>query len=70
MIGALAMMPVAWGLVRHSLTIPEAAKRAAILLVALALVETVILPLIGPLLQPTTANAHESSDASARDGSS
>ena len=52
MIGAVGMLPIAIGLLQNSLTIPEAAKRAVILLVVLAAVEAVLMPLIVPLLQP------------------
>lgn len=52
LIGALALMPIGWGLVQHTMSIPEAAKRALIVFVALSLVEMILLPLLGPMLQP------------------
>ena len=51
-VGALALLPIAWGLVQHTLSIPEAAKRSMILLVGLWLVERLVLPLLGPMLSP------------------
>ena len=54
-IGAVALLPIAWGLMNHTMAIPEAAKRAVIVLVALWLLEAIVLPLLGPMLQPREA---------------
>ena len=51
-LGAVALLPIAWGLMRHTMPIPEAAKRAVIVLVVLWLLEAVVLPLLTPMLQP------------------
>ena len=51
-IGAVALLPIAWGLISHTMAIPEAAKRAVIVLVALWVLDAVVLPLLGPMLQP------------------
>lgn len=64
-IGAVALLPIAWGLMNHTMAIPEAAKRAVIVLVALWLLEAVVLPLLGPMLQPRETPATEAAPESA-----
>ena len=65
-IGAIALLPIAWGLVQHTLSIPEAAKRALAVVVVLWLVETMVLPLLAPMFRPA-ANASAGGE-SAPDG--
>ena len=50
--GLLGLVPIALGLVRQTMTISTAASRAVILLLALIVVETVVLPLLRPVLAP------------------
>jgi len=56
LVGALGLMPIAWGLMRHTMSIPEGAKRAVILSVALWVVEKIVLPLLRPMLHPAGAS--------------
>ena len=45
LVGLLAMVPIALGLVRNTLTLSAAATRALVLLVILWVIEAVVLPL-------------------------
>jgi hypothetical protein len=52
MVGMLGLLPIAWGLFNHSLTMGAAAVRAVVLLVGLMVLEAIAIPLVKPLLSP------------------
>jgi hypothetical protein len=52
MVGLVALVPVAVGLVRETVTVEAAAVRAAVLLVLLAVTDRLVVPLVRDLLAP------------------
>jgi hypothetical protein len=52
LLGLVCMVPIALGLMRSTLTLDEAAQRAIVLLVVLAVVDRLVVPLAASLLGP------------------
>ena len=68
LIGCLALGVIALGLLRHSLTLPEAATRAAVLLVVLSIVDGLLVPLAAAALEGPKRRADDEVGEPGRNG--